>query len=135
MEQAPAGLGKLNDFELIPGKVVGGHSDPVWPEWPKDMILNKFYEEYNGSEGWLENGYLCIWTRSEIADFAGSLAEQFGRDLAFFGSDGGGTMFGFRKIENECVFLSCPDIGEKSDIRELGSWNDFLSALTSNDYI
>ena len=107
----------------------------LWPELGKDFELNQFYRLYAGAEGWLGDGYLTIWTRNEVQEFRKPNLEAYPAKYHFFASDGGGTQFGFAVDDKVVSFVSAPDIGNEDDIRVLGHWELFLSAVETGDYI
>ena len=61
--------------------------------------------------------------------------DAFSEKYHFFGSDGGGTQFGFFAENGAITFVSAPDIGNADDIRLLGSWDEFLNYLENGEYI
>ncbi|NKI61942.1 hypothetical protein HCG46_26945 [Labrenzia sp. PO1] len=128
----------MNSFDVIPNKRPeqnGGLAADVWPELGEDFVLNQFYRNYSGAEGWLGEGYFAVWTRQEISKFKEPNFLAYPEEFHFFASDGGGTQFGFFVRDGEVLFLSAPDIGGKNDIRILGKWPDLLKAIKLGDYI
>lgn len=138
MEQATTGLGTMTDFEALPNKraaEVEQQATDMWPEFGAGFVLNKFYRNYDGAEGWLGDGYLAIWSRQEVQSFREPNLEAYPSNYHFFASDGGGTQFGFLGDDRGVSFISGPDIGGKEDVRVLGSWDRFLAFVAAGDYI
>lgn len=62
-------------------------------------------------------------------------SECYDTKYHFFGSDGGGTQFGFFMDDGAIEYVSAPNIGSIEDIRVLGNWDQFVSSLEKCDYI
>lgn len=107
----------------------------IWPDLGSDFELNQFYRSYLCSEGWVGECYLCIWTPEEIKEFGFSNLKTFPQKYNFFASNGGGTQFAFHRENGAIYYISAPDIGDATDIRELGDWEQFWSSIVSGDYI
>ena len=112
------------DFEDIPNKKLGENTSNQWPVLGASFLLNAFYRQFDGAEGWLGDSYFTMWSRKEYPN-----------RYCFFGSDGGGTQFGFFVADEGVEFCSAPDIGGEEDIRNLGGWEQFIASVKANDYI
>ena len=123
------------EFEEIPNKKPGEEVNDHWPELGASFPLNAFYRKFDGAEGWLGDGYFTMWSRKEICDFRVPNLEAYPERYSFFGSDGGGTQFGFIVTNGGVQFCSAPDIGGEEDVRILGDWQEFISSIKASDYI
>lgn len=123
------------EFDEIPNKKPGIETSDCWPELGASFSLNLFYRQFDGAEGWVGDSYFAMWSRQEINDFRDPNLEAYPRKYNFFGSDGGGTQFGFFVADAGIQFCSAPDIGGEEDIRVLGNWQEFISSVSHNDYI
>lgn len=123
------------DFDEIPNKKLGTDASDCWPALGNSFPLNLFYRQFDGAEGWIGDSYFAMWSRKEISEFRGPNLEAFPSKYNFFGSDGGGTQFGFFVTDDGIQFCSAPDIGGEEDIRVLGDWNAFVSSIRHSDYI
>lgn len=86
-------------------------------------------------KGWLGATFFRGWDREEVRQYAPMLSEQFGSEYSFFGTDGGGAIFGFIKGNENVIFMSAPNIGSVEDIKNIGSWIMFLNSLEAASYI
>jgi len=107
----------------------------AWPEFDDTFELNEFYRSFSSAEGWLGDSYIIVWSRKEIEDFRIHINEAYPKKYHFFGSDGGGTQFGFFVKNGVVSYVSAPNIGGEEDIRVLGSWDEMISCVEKCDYI
>lgn len=128
----------MNGIEIIPNKRrvdVSTAASVPWPDLGENFVLNQFYKNYSGAEGWLGEAYLVVWGPEEALDFRGPNSEVYPDKYQFFASDGGGTQFGFFVSDDNATYVSAPNIGGEEDIRVLGEWQDFIHAIEAADYI
>ena len=125
-------------FDCIPNKR-SKSAEPadvdVWPELADQLEINLFYRRYASAEGWLGEGYVMIWPRDDIAAFCSANVGTYPDKYKFFGSNGGGTQFGFYEDRGVVVYVAAPDIGHKGDIKILGNWHNFTECVSRNEYI
>lgn len=124
-------------FEKLPNKKV--RTVPVelkdlWPELGQSFELNTFYQKYESSSGEIGESYIQIWTVEEIKEYESINADMSNRENKLFGSDGGGTYFGFKRSKNGILFFSCDPIDLEGSINLLGSWLEFIRCLEEGDY-
>jgi len=125
-------------FEKIPNKVSiapSGEKQDVWPALSDQLEINLFYREFISAEGWIGSSYFVIWPREDVQRLRSVLTETFTCKYHFFGSNGGGTQFGFFENRGKFIYVSAPDIGNPNDIKQLGSWLEFMDSLMKGDYI
>ncbi len=122
-------------FNEFPNKRSGGQTTDVWPDLGAEFMLNRFYRHFDGAEGWLGDSFLTVWSRQEVIQFRSPNREAYPEKYHFFGSNGGGTQFGFVCDNGGVEFCSAPDIGGEEDIRFLGDWVGFIQSLRDADYI
>ena len=128
----------MTRFDRIPNKVPTAPDDPTphpWPDFAPDADITAFYYLFDRAEGWLGAGWLIIWDRVLARDLVLTHAAHWPADIRFFGSNGGGTMFGLRLESGEAVYLSAPDIGGAEDMRVLGDWDALLHAISRREVV
>lgn len=125
----------MTQFSDLPNKKLGGQTTDVWPDLGESFVLNSFYHQFDGAEGWLGDSFFAVWSRQEIIEFRPKIMEAYPEKYHFFGSDGGGTKFGFILDSGNVVFCPAPDIGDEEDIRALGNWDEFIQSVKQSDYI
>lgn len=128
----------MTAFDRIPNKIPVAPDDPTphpWPDFAPEAEISAFYDLYDRAEGWLGDGWLMIWDRALTRSLVPIHAESWTADIRFFGSDGGGTMFGLRPERGEAVYLSAPNIGDVEDIRAFGTWDSLLDHIARADVI
>lgn len=119
-------------FRRIPNKVSIAPDDPTphpWPDFAPGSEISAFYHRFDRAEGWLGEGWLMIWDRALTRDLVPVHAAHWPGDMRFFGSNGGGTMFGLQSAGGVLHYLSAPDIGAHDDIRFLGRWEVLLDHI------
>ena len=99
------------------------------------LEINLFYRAFISAEGWIGSSYLMIWPKEDAQRLRLVIAETFTSIYHFFGSNGGGTQFGFFEDRGGFIYVSAPDIGNPNDIKQLGNWREFVDSLMTGDYI
>lgn len=125
----------MNTFDQFQNKIISKIDTDIWPELGPDFVINEFFRQFNGSEGWLGESYFVIWSREEIVTLRQIILQTYPSKYHFFASDGGGTQFGFTVQVDKIEFCSAPNIGSEEDIKVHGDWESFLSAILNNNYI
>lgn len=125
-------------FTEIPNKQYLNKSadkDDLWPDIGERCEVNLFFRKFSSAEGWLQKSYFMIWSKQEIRDLEPVIQETYSDKYHFFGSDGGGTQFAFFDDGGDIVYVSAPDIGSETDVRVLGTWQEFIKCIQNGDYI
>ena len=94
----------------------------------------EFMRAKNGGEGPIgDNNYIRFWPFEELKEANSDYhVEEFAPELLLIGTDGGGTAYGFRKLEG--TFVEVPFIGmsDPEEIVERGkTFLEFVSYLAS----
>ncbi len=107
----------------------------VWPEYGRQCEMNLFYRSFEGGGGWVGESFFKIWSAEEVHDHVKNLTEQYPEKYKFFATDGGGNIFGFYQGKREIMYVSATNIGDEDDIKDLGSWKEFLKSIATSNYI
>lgn len=125
-------------FDMLPNKIKSKQSKTapsLWPECGDSFELNEFYRLYSSCGGEIGGAFIFFWSAEEIADYEPFRADIYPDTWRIFGSDGGGTYFGFSNNEGKIHFFSCDPIDPRGSVTWLGRWPDFIRLVSKAKYV
>lgn len=99
---------------------------------PEDYV--DFMVEANGGEGSVGDTYVQLWSTEQLVDLNEAYAvREFAPGIGLFGSDGGGTAYGFLSATVPATLVSVPFVGMAVEaVTPMGStFTEFVQQLAS----
>lgn len=94
--------------------------------------LRQVLMSYDGGVARVDGHYLHLWKSTELVELNEAYSvDEFAPGLLLFGSDGGDTAYGFRKVDGKTVLVAVPFVGmDVSEAKILGdTFETFLQSL------
>lgn len=86
-----------------------------------------------GGEGWVEKGYLALWSAGDIVETNGRTVQAFEPNLVGIGTNGGGELFAYDTSRETPRIVMTPMVDlSRSSWVDIGSFHDLLRRLSED---